>query len=290
MNTSAKALISEERSKFHKSILKSLLICNEKGIPSNADKSQASSVAYAKSIFAQIGGTSNNLGESCAQTKGDEFEREVCEYIQATFAKLEKLRPGKWDIIQIKGRNKNIIGNYAQYGHLSELANIINQNPQMSAYLGNDYTVAPDVVIARNLESDEELNTPSAIVDKASALAADIREGEGKLPLLHASISCKWTLRSDRAQNARAEALNLIRNRKGRQPHIIVVTGEPTPSRLSSLALGTGDIDCVYHIALYELQNAVQESGNDEALSMLNTMIDGKRLKDISDLPLDLAI
>lgn len=290
MNTSAKALISEERSKFHKSILKSLLICNEKGIPSNADKSQASSVAYAKSIFAQIGGTSNNLGESCAQTKGDEFEREVCEYIWATFAKLEKLRPGKWDIIQIKGRNKNIIGNYAQYGHLSELANIINQNPQMSAYLGNDYTVAPDVVIARNLESDEELNTPSAIVDKESALAADIREGEGKLPLLHASISCKWTLRSDRAQNARAEALNLIRNRKGRQPHIIVVTGEPTPSRLSSLALGTGDIDCVYHIALYELQKAVQESGNDEALSMLNTMIDGKRLKDISDLPLDLAI
>ncbi|MBQ9835974.1 MAG: hypothetical protein IJO34_06625 [Akkermansia sp.] len=290
MNTSAKALISEERSKFHKSILKSLLICNEKGIPSNADKSQASSVAYAKSIFAQIGGTSNNLGESCAQTKGDEFEREVCEYIQATFAKLEKLRPGKWDIIQIKGRNKNIIGNYAQYGHLCELANIINQNPQMSAYLGNDYTVAPDVVIARNLESDEELNTPSAIVDKESALAADIREGEGKLPLLHASISCKWTLRSDRAQNARAEALNLIRNRKGRQPHIIVVTGEPTPSRLSSLALGTGDIDCVYHIALYELQKAVQESGNDEALSMLNTMIDGKRLKDISDLPLDLAI
>jgi len=290
MNTSAKALISEERSKFHKSILKSLLICNEKGIPSNADKSQASSVAYAKSIFAQIGGTSNNLGESCAQTKGDEFEREVCEYIQATFAKLEKLRPGKWDIIQIKGRNKNIIGNYAQYGHLSELANIINQNPQMSAYLGNDYTVAPDVVIARNLESDEELNTPSAIVDKESALAADIRAGEGKLALLHASISCKWTLRSDRAQNARAEALNLIRNRKGRQPHIIVVTGEPTPSRLSSLALGTGDIDCVYHIALYELQKAVQESGNDEALSMLNTMIDGKRLKDISDLPLDLSV
>ncbi len=160
----------------------------------------------------------------------------------------------------------------------------------MSAYLGNDYTVAPDVVIARNLESDEELNSPFAIVDNGSALAADIREGEGKFPFLHASISCKWTLRSDRAQNARAEALNLIRNRKGRQPHIIVVTGEPTPSRLSSLALGTGDIDCVYHIALYELKKAVQESGNDEALSMLNTMINGKRLKDISDLPLDLAI
>lgn len=290
MNNSKQAHIAEERCNFHKALLKSLLCCNERGIPSNADKSQASSVAYAKSIFRQIGGMYNHSSESCAQTKGDEFEKEVCQFIQSTFTKLGHLRPGKWEIIQIKGRNKNIIGNYAQYGHLYDLANLINQNPQMAAYLGNDYTVAPDVVVVRNLESDESLNNPLTIVDKESSLFADIRDGEGKLPLLHASISCKWTLRSDRAQNARAEALNLIRNRKGRQPHIIVVTGEPTPSRLASLALGTGDIDCVYHIALYELQKAVQESGNDEALSMLNTMIDGKRLKDISDLPLDLAI
>lgn len=82
----------------------------------------------------------------------------------------------------------------------------------------------------------------------------------------------------------------MIRNSKGRQPHIAVVTGEPTPSRLASLALGTGDIDCVYHFALYKLQKAVANSGNDEALNMLNTMIEGKRLKDISDLPLDLAV
>lgn len=46
---------------------------------------------------------------------------------------------------------------------------------------------------------------------------------------------------------------NLIRNRKGNLPHIVVVTGEPMPARIASLALGTGDIDCVYHFALYEL-------------------------------------
>ena len=34
-------------------------------------------------------------------------------------------------------------------------------------------------------------------------------------------------MRSDRAQYSRTEALNLIRNRKGRLPHIVVVTGEP---------------------------------------------------------------
>ena len=127
-------------------------------------------------------------------------------------------------------------------------------------------------------------------MDEEVSTKADLREGHGKSPLLHASISTKWTLRSDRAQNARSEALNLIRNRKGRQPHILVVTGEPTPSRLASLALGTGDIDCVYHFALYELISAVKGLDNSEAEDMLSIMIEGKRLKDITDLPLDLAV
>lgn len=88
---------------------------------------------------------------------------------------------------------------------------------------------------------------------------ADLRKKNGGKPILHASISAKWTMRSDRAQNSRTEALNLIRNRKGRLPHIVVVTGEPLPSRLASLAFGTGDIDCVYHFALYELIDAVKD-------------------------------
>ena len=47
----------------------------------------------------------------------------------------------------------------------------------------------------------------------------------GGKPILHASVSAKYTMRSDRAQNSRTEALNLIRNRKGHLPHIVVVTG-----------------------------------------------------------------
>lgn len=290
MRKKIQALITEERVKFHKALLSSVLTCNSNGVPSNADKAQHSSVLFATSIYQQIGGEQVESGELCAQSKGDSFELEVCHFLQATFSRLKHIRPGKWKVFQVRERTKNVIGMYAQYSHLSELASYLNANRQMAAWLGNEYTVAPDVVVARDLETDADLNRNSRIVDATSALAADLREGEGKLPLLHASISCKWTLRSDRAQNARAEALNMIRNRKGRQPHIAVVTGEPTPSRLASLALGTGDIDCVYHFALYELQKAVADSGNDEALNMLNTMIEGKRLKDISDLPLDLAV
>jgi NgoMIV restriction enzyme len=90
--------------------------------------------------------------------------------------------------------------------------------------------------------------------------------------------------------NPQSEALNLIRNRKGHLPHIVVVTAEPTPSRLASIALGTGDIDCVYHFALYELQETLKALAYEDATDLLDVMVQGKRLKDISDLPLDLAV
>ena len=73
-------------------------------------------------------------------------------------------------------------------------------------------------------------------------------------------------------------------------PHIVVVTAEPLPSRIASLALGTGDIDCVYHFALHELMHAVQTVGTHDSITLLNTLVQGHRLKDISDLPLDLAV
>ena len=69
-----------------------------------------------------------------------------------------------------------------------------------------------------------------------------------------------------------------------------MVTGEPLPSRLSAIALGTGDIDCVYHFALPELIESVQALELHDTLESLNIMVQGKRLKDIADLPLDLAI
>ena len=73
-------------------------------------------------------------------------------------------------------------------------------------------------------------------------------------------------------------------------PHIVVVTAEPLPTRLATLALGTGDLDCIYHFALAELRAAVSEIHNADQLEMLNLLIEGRRLRDISDLPFDLAI
>jgi hypothetical protein len=201
------------------------------------------------------------------------------------------LRPGDWEVVKVAGRRSiEYIARYEQYAHLSELDDAVKENPQLRAVLGNAYVIAPDVVVVRKPVPDDLINRDGLLVDDTVAQRTAIRSANQPLSILHAVISCKWTLRSDRAQNARSESLNLIRNRKGRLPHIAVVTAEPSPSRLASLALGTGDIDCLYHFALPELIEAVHLSNNDEAITLLDIMVSGKRLRDIADLPLDLAI
>ena len=69
----------------------------------------------------------------------------------------------------------------------------------------------------------------------------------------------------------------------------MAVTAEPLPSRLAAIALGTGDIDCVYHFALTELVSVLRQQGR-ETLDLMEIMIEGKRLRDIADLPLDLIV
>jgi len=43
-------------------------------------------------------------------------------------------------------------------------------------------------------------------------------------------------------------------------------------------------------MALYELEESVQEVGDETLSETFNLLVDGKRLRDISDLPFDLAI
>lgn len=280
---------AEARKEFHAQLLLNTLTINTAGVVSNADSSNNNSKLIAREIARLL--QAETIGERIAgQTSGNQFESICAQFVEKTFLKLGHLRPGKWKVQQVSGRNRLEIAKYEQYAHLIALDKAARSDAQLAAALGSDYTITPDIVVAREPEHDSVINKPELIVDDSVTLMSGLRESNGGRPLLHASISCKWTIRSDRAQNARSEALNLMRNRKGTLPHIMVVTAEPTPSRLASIALGTGDIDCVYHFALYELQAAVKLLGLADAADMLAVMVDGKRLKDISDLPLDLAI
>lgn len=280
------ALFSESRKAFHAALLNSVLRIDASGIASNADRDNKNSIRVASGIAKRIGNGARGA-RLAGPRSGRRFEELCVNFLRETFFKCEHLRPGNWSV---QRGARLTIARHEQYAHLTALQDAASRSPELAAALGSDYIITPDVVITRETEDDAALNAPRRLVDERHARLASLRKINGGLPLLHASISCKWTLRSDRAQNSRAEALNLVRNRKGHLPHIVVVTAEPLPSRLASLALGTGDIDCVYSFALPELRDTLDELDLSDAQEMLQIMIEGKRLKDIADLPLDLAV
>ena len=283
------ALIAEARKQYHQELLSNgVLTIDNKGIPSNADSSSKLSINIARGIANRLMAEVHE--KAVGQTSGAKFEQMSMNFLANTFPHFQNLRPGKWHIIKLGNRNSMKTSSFSQYEHLEYLTQLTKNDARLAASMGNDYMVAPDIVIYRDTEPDETINEYSVIVDNFVCKLADIRKANGGLPILHASISAKWTMRSDRAQNSCTEALGLIRNRKGRLPHIVVVTGEPMPARLASLAMGTGDIDCVYHFALYELMEAVNGIQAEDSIELLNILIQGKRLKDISDLPLDLTV
>jgi len=284
--------IFELRKSYHKEICEKLIRIrksSKKGdYPNNADGDSKISVKIAWGILNQI---CNNpqYGNLSGQTAGKIFEEITKNFIEKSFNLLNHLRPGKWHYFI-----ETEISNFEQYRDLAEVEDELKKNKKLASTFGQDYIVKPDILISRESISEEDINKNKKIIDIGDKIATltPLRKVniESQKQILHASISCKWTLRSDRAQNIRTEAFNLIRNRKGKLPHIVAVTAEPTLTRIASLALGTGDIDCVYHFALNELINTINEIKDESQQDMLNILIHGRRLRDISDLPFDLVI
>lgn len=272
------------RKEYHRSICQHVLRLTN-GVPNMADKDNRASMAIGLRLIELLGypvATDKVTGQS----KGKRFEQVTRDFLNEAFSLLLHVRPGEWGF-----EVGSSIARFEQYRHLAYLQETLTKYPELASALGGDYLVEPDIVVARFPLSDEEIDRFAPVLDDSVARHSPLRaiNRSGGIPLLHASISCKWTIRSDRSQNVRTEALNLIRNRKGHTPQVMVVAAEPLPTRLASLALGTGDLDCVYHFALPELVKAVEAVSEDQ-LDMLHTMIDGNRLRDISDLPLDLAV
>jgi len=279
--------IDSLRRAYHREICRDILTLRH-GRPNIADVGSKASKAIAAALVERLPYAATASGKQ-GQSVGKQFEVITARFLERAFGLLQHLRPGNWVFSVSRG-----IAHFEQYEHLAELQRVMTEHPDIRSALGGAYLVTPDIVIGRQPVSDLELNRRQTVVKaepgvcRHSPLRQENRDGPK--PILHASISCKWTMRSDRAQNIRTEGLNLIRNRKGHTPHIAAVTAEPLPSRLASLALGTGDLDCVYCFALPELVAAVKEHGGEDQCELLDSMIRGRRLRDISDLPLDLAI
>ena len=287
----APSLFTEYREQLHQTICCDILGRRSAGHLSNADSGSRTSKTIADGIAERMGfPLCENIPPG--QQAGKRFEDAVRDYLRSAFGALNHLRPGQW-IYETGKDMSSSIGAFDQYEHLESVAEALHKNPELKASLGGDYLVTPDVIVGRVPVPDSTINEDEQVLktdllDEAGS--TPLREANNpRHPILHATISCKWTIRSGRSQNSRTEALNLIRNRKGKTPHIAVVTAEPMPTRLASIAMGTGDIDCTYHMALRELIDTVEEMENEDQLGMLNLLIDGRRLRDISDLPFDLA-
>lgn len=278
------------RSQYHRQICATVLGLRD-GVPNNADRSSRVSRDIAERLIQHL--PYPFCLPPSEQTAGSLFEKATATFLQEAFCLLGHIRPGRWGFFVAETARS--IEQFEQYEHLDFLSRAMAEHPELAAILGSDYIIKPDIIIGRYPLEDEEINAAHPLLgeeDEGVARYTPLRRRNRPVEtlILHASISCKWTIRSDRAQNTRTEALNLIRNRKGHTPHIVAVTAEPMPTRIASLALGTGDVDCVYHFALNELIQAVEESENESQKDMLDMLVEGRRLRDIADLPFDLAI
>ncbi|RSO21710.1 type II site-specific deoxyribonuclease [Streptomyces sp. WAC 06725] len=108
---------------------------------------------------------------------------------------------------------------------------------------------------------------------------------------LVAGLSLKWSLRTDRAQDCRSQGAKMAALRRGRMPHFAAVTMEPRPAMLALLGRGSGDIDCVYHLHLPALADAIDEycSGTRrkariEIRDKFRRLRDQRRLRDYDEL------
>ena len=222
-------------------------------VPNSADVDSAESLRLAAGVLEALEvatGSASNVPAS----PGGPLERHVRDDLDIELPRLDEDR--HWQV-----RNGGLITEFAQYAHLKAVDVLVQKNQELRITIGRDYLIRPDVTVA--LEDLDVLGTP---------------------PFLHAAVSCKWTIRSDRVQNIRHEYSQLVRHRRGRQPHLVAVTAEPLPSRLASIARGTGEVDAVYHIAYEHLATTVAGIANDEQKAAWDECVGQKRILPYSAL------
>ena len=202
-------------------------------VPNFADVDNPESMRIAAGVLDQLAVPPDEVSD-VPKDPGGPLELGVRDHLAGVLPGLG-LQPGR-DWIVACGQ---IITKFDQYAHLSEVYELVRAHPGLRITIGTDYLIKPDVTVALG-----DVSTASW------------------LPPLHAAISCKWTIRSDRVQNIRHECLQMIRHRRGRQPHLVTVTAEPLPSRLASIARGTGEVDAVYHVAFDAMATSVAKNAN----------------------------
>lgn len=273
----------QERREYQQAICRRIL-SYQAGIPSHADRRNKTSVQIAERMLDILQMALNPLPPA-DQTARREFVSVTRDYLEATLHQVAASPARQW-LSSIRG--DRVVFSCGR--DLLRLEKVLAEHPQTADALG-EYAVTPDLLIGYKVAPPQGLS-PRARIDGSDAAFGTSDQQKTRTasgPVLRASISCNWRLCRAGPQGITGAGLNLVRSRTGRVPYIAVVTAEPLPTRIASIALGTGDLDCVYHFALPEMQGAIEEIDNQDQKDMLETLVQGRRLRDISDLPFDLA-
>lgn len=255
------------RKRLRETKQKAISALGNRWAPNIADVDNPASLKIADHVFNQLGITAI-APEKAAGVREDSLgvslERAIERDLSENLPELDVHR--NWEVAR-----SSRLWDFYQYEHLSELERILISRPELRVAFGADYSISPDVTVATS--------------------------GRHRLNLLHSVVSCKWTIRSDRAQNVRQEFRFLINSRRGPTPKLVAVTAEPLPSRLSSLTRGTGELDALYHVAYRQMDRALAaldggpvKRGDLSQAEHWQEMTSSGRLRDYWDLAEDLAL
>lgn len=267
------------------------------GNPNTSDNNDALSIEWGRALFERLGVSPD---AEAPELVGNLMEAAIAENLRDIRGDLqiEQSRPA---------------ADFEQYEHLRVFQDFKSRYQGSHAALRQVEELSsdlPDSVAAirlaraiemarRQAERDDELvSRLSSTMPEESLLRIDVTVAERgssgpSSPFLHAALSSKWSLRTDRAQDCVSQGSKLVAQRRGRMPHYAVVTMEPRPAMLRLIAYGSGSVDCVYHLALPQLLAAADVVASVERRSRrgswsprvtLLRMVEQRRVRDYDEL------
>ena len=278
------------RKEYHEAVCTELISYRHgSDVPSFVDEASTTGVELGRWVISKL-----SCGIGRKEPRSDMVEQRFTEltreFIRHSLTLLGQPIVGEW-IVSTTGVEMAVDA-FGRRTTVPDIQRVLAGYPRLRTELNRYCLIAPDIIVARRVRRDNLTNPGrnSPFHEKEVQPATISHKDTVHECLLHAIISCNWTVRGNRDERTPTEVLNLFRDRKGHTPHIMAVTFEPLPTRLASIALGTGDLDCLYHVALGELLEAIDEVGNSDHKEVVQDLVQGRRLRDISDLPVDLAI
>jgi hypothetical protein len=243
------------------------------GKPNISDGSNAQSVLIAERFFDRAGVASDAVAPKDAGRDLSKFVRTALQEARPDLAVDSERHPKQFvQYAHLAGAERALEGKGPQAGQvLKELGRRLSAVDVASAVSPSVHAELLELVGQATVLAERrsvEVNTVLMQTARHSLLGLDVVVARPAPPTavddhditeeLLLGVSCKWTLRTDRGQDAVAQGDRLASHRRGPMPRYGVVTMECRPYYLTIVAEGSSGVDAVYHPALPQVFDALQ--------------------------------